>query len=139
MLMKQESLSKKHETQATPRMESFRASPTIKILASDSKPHSRLSTLEKNSPAFLTTKAGQDKEVNMFDLQNIAINKTTDWNNLKQRHSMLLNSSDHTQTNMLIVDRDSRAGSRGSYNHIITTPEKKQDPNSITIQPFNKI
>ena len=52
---------------------------------------------------------------------------------------MLLNSSDHTQPNMLIVDRESRAGSRNSYNQVITTPEKQPDPNSITIQPFNKI
>ena len=72
------------------RIESFRASPVIKILASDTKPLSRLSTLEQNSPAFFTTRAGQASDVvNMFDLQNQNINKTTDWNS-KQRNSMAL-------------------------------------------------
>lgn len=93
--MKQEAYSQRHDTQATPRIESFRASPVLKILASDSKPHSRLSTLDKNSPAFLTTKAGPINDVNLFELQPVAINKTSDWNS-KQRHSFLLNSSEIT-------------------------------------------
>lgn len=37
-----------------PNIISFSASPALKILATDSKPHSRLSNFDKNSPDFLT-------------------------------------------------------------------------------------